>query len=291
MTDWARRFGDLISRKTAAAVAAVIPPFATEIDRADDRFTAIGSQWSCRLFDGRFYVSPPRSGLPATSLVFVRSRDGDTVARDPSTLGGGEADKHLIYEGLSRVAADAVLSGHATIRDGDLVLSVWHPELVALRAELELPRHPVQIVGTLRGVDLDAGLMFNVPELRVMILTAARGLEAMREQLVERPWVTPIVMEATGDLPSAFRQLRQLGVNRISCIGGRTLAEPLIDAGLVHDLYLTTTAISAGEPGTPFYSKALAPREIVRKHGTGGDDGVVFQHLALARPICPSPPA
>ena len=51
-------------------------------------------------------------------------------------LGGGETDKHLIYEGLSRVAADAVLAGAETIRGGDIVLSVWHPELVRLRASL-----------------------------------------------------------------------------------------------------------------------------------------------------------
>ena len=30
--------------------------------------------------------------------------------RNPPALGGGEADKHVIYEGLSRAAADAVLS-------------------------------------------------------------------------------------------------------------------------------------------------------------------------------------
>jgi riboflavin biosynthesis pyrimidine reductase len=123
--------------------------------------------------------------------------------------------------------------------------------------------------------------MFNVPELRVMIVTVGRGLEAMRAPLARRPWVTPIVMEAAHDLPDAFGQLRQLDVNRISCIGGRTLAEPLIDAGLVQDLYLTTSAISAGEPGTPFYSKAIEVHEIVRKRGTGRDSGVVFQHLAI----------
>jgi hypothetical protein len=37
-------------------------------------------------------------------------------------------DKHLIYEGLSRAAADAVLAGAATVRAGDIVFSVWHPE-------------------------------------------------------------------------------------------------------------------------------------------------------------------
>ena len=123
------------------------------------------------MFDGAVLclAAAPRD-LPSANLVFVQSRDGNTGAEDPSSLGGGEADKHLIYEGLSRVAADAVLAGAETIRGGDIVLSVWHPELVALRESLGLPRHPIQIVATLRGLGLDDGLLFNVPGAAVVIL-------------------------------------------------------------------------------------------------------------------------
>jgi 5-amino-6-(5-phosphoribosylamino)uracil reductase len=286
--DWRGRFEALEARKTAQALAATIEPFTTRLDQPDAPLVAIGNAWTRRLFDGPFYVSAPTSGeRPATSLVFVQSRDGDTVATNPSALGGGNADKHLIYEGLSRVVADAVLGGHATIRDGDLVLSVWHPELVALRAELGLPRHPVQIVATLRGLDLDEGLMFNLPELRVMVLTVAQGAAAMREGLAVRPWITPIVMRDPHDLPNAFQQLRQLGIHQLSCIGGRTLAGQVIDAGLIQDLYLTTSPVSAGEPHTPFYSKPIDGREVARKHGTGADSGVVFEHIALGTAKAP----
>ena len=276
------RFDELVARKTLEAATADLLPFATETDSAGDRFIAIGDAWSRRLFDGPFYVSPaPPSGVPSASLVFVRSRDGNTVVKNPSALGGGEADKHLIYEGLSRLAADAVLSGASTIRGGDLVLSIWRPELVGLRAALGLPRHPIQIVATLHGLSLDHGFMFNLPQLRVMLITVGRGMDVMRTQLAARPWVTPIVMEAAHDLPDAFRRLRQLGVERISCIGGRTIAGQLIDAGLIQDVYLTTGTKSAGEPDTPFYSKPLKGSAIVRKRGTGADAGVVFEHLAL----------
>ena len=68
--------------------------------------------------------------------MFVQSLDGNTVADDPSDLGGGDTDKHLIYEGLSRVAADAVMAGAATVAGGKIVFSVWHPELVRLRSAL-----------------------------------------------------------------------------------------------------------------------------------------------------------
>jgi riboflavin biosynthesis pyrimidine reductase len=285
-------FEAFAARKTAEADAADISPFLTEFDRAGDELTAIGNDWSRRLFDGPFYLSPlGDDGRPSTNLVFVRSCEGNTVAKNPSTLGGGEADKHLIYEGLSRVAADGVLGGAATIRGGDLVLSIWRRELVALRASRGLPRHPTQIVASLRGAPIEDGLMFNVPELPVIVITVARGAEAMRQALDERPWITPIVMDSPHDLPLAFRRLRERGINRLSCIGGRTLAEQLIDDGLIQDVYLTTTATSGGEAGTPFYSKPLAGdtrvnapravREVVRKNGTGADAGVIFEHLTL----------
>ena len=276
------RFDAFADRKTAEALSAVIEPFETDDDRAGSDVVAIGNAWSHRMFDGFFYVSPaPSDDLPAVSLVFVQSRDRDTVARNPSTLGGGEADKHLVYEGLSRAAADGVLSGAATIRGSDLVFSVWRPEMVALRASLGLPRHPMQIVATLHGMDLEHDLMFNAPELKVTVITGARGADAMRDGFAARPWITALVMDDPHELAGAFRQLRRLGIRQLSCIGGRRLAAPLIDAGLVQDLYLTTSARSGGEPNTPFYEKPLRGRTIVRKHGTGADAGVVFEHLRI----------
>ena len=280
--DWRARFEAFAARKTAKAEAAAIAPLVTDLDGGDGSLVPLANDWTRRMFDGPFYASRAQaSDLPSTNLVFVQSREGNTVAKDPSTLGGGEADKHLIYEGLSRVAADAVLGGAGTIRGGDIVLSVWRRELVELRAALGMPRHPAQIVATLHGVPLDEGLLFNVPDLRVVVITIARGAAAMRDAVAARPWISLLVMESPFDLPSAFRILRELGIERVSCIGGRTLAGQLIDDGLVQDVYLTTAPRSGGEPDTPFYAKPLRAREVVRKRGTGADEGVMFQHLLV----------
>ena len=95
------------------------------------------------LFDGDFYVSPPPDeSRPACNLVFVQSRDGNTGASNPSSLGGGETDKHLIYEGLSRVAADAVLAGAETIRARE-------HRLVGLASRA---RAPSRVARTTRGI-------------------------------------------------------------------------------------------------------------------------------------------
>ena len=282
MTDWRQRFDQFAARKEREALAAAIEPLRTEIDRGNDRLRAIGNDWSHGSFGGPFYIAPPsRPELPSTSLVFVQSRDGNTGAKNPSALGGGEADKHLIYEGLSRVAADAVMAGAETVRGGNLVLSVWHPELVALRAWLGLPRHPIQVIATLRGMSFES-LIFNVPELRVILLTVPSCTDLMMTELVDRPWITPVAMASSRDLVHAFRELRARGIETISCIGGRNLAGQLLDAGLIQDVYLTTSAKEGGEPNTPFYSKPLDGELIVRKHGTGVDAGVRFEHILIS---------
>ena len=273
-------FSEFAARKTAEAITASLAPLTTEVNQPTGDLEAIGNDWSRRLFDGDFYVSPPPNARhPACSLVFVQSSDGNTGARNPSALGGGETDTHLIYEGLSRVAADGVLAGAETVRHGGIMFSVWHPELVRLRESMGKSRHPSQIVATLCGVDLDRGLLFNTPDIRVFVLTVGDGADLMREGLSARPWIEPIVMQRPDDLPKAFEQLRGHGLQRVSAIGGRTIATALIDARLVQDLYLTVSPRPGGNPDTPIHPRTLQGDVVVRKHGTGSDAGVTFEHL------------
>jgi riboflavin biosynthesis pyrimidine reductase len=258
----------------------MLPPYATEVEAPPESMVRLGNEWSTRLFDGPFYQSAARDlRRPSCALVFVQSADGNTGADDPGTLGGGETDKHLIYEGLSRAAADGVLAGAETIRGADVVFSIWQPELIALRHALGLGRHPAQIVATLRGVNPDDCLLFNIPEIPVFVLTAGAGAAMMRQALTERPWVTPVVMDRPEDLPRAFEHLAALGLRRVSCVGGRHLARQLLNAGLVDDVYLTTSPRRGGERDTPLIAAGLSGRLITRKRGTGDEAGVRFEHV------------
>ena len=139
-------FAEFARRKEQAAGAAILEAFKTTADNSVTfHLEPISSEFTDALLDGPFFQSPlPPGSVPAVNLVFVQSRDGNTVADDPSTLGGGDTDKHVIYEGLSRVTADAVMSGAATIGHGRALLSVWHPALVSLRRALGKPRHPIR---------------------------------------------------------------------------------------------------------------------------------------------------
>jgi riboflavin biosynthesis pyrimidine reductase len=103
----------------------------------------------------------------------------------------------------------------------------------------------------------------------------------MHRGLSPRPWITPVIMKDAHGLREALAEIRRLGIQRISCVGGRTLARQLLDAGLIQDLYLTKSPKSGGEPNTPLTDAPLEGTLIVRKHGTGADEGVVFEHLRL----------
>jgi len=284
MADGTSRFNRLVAKKVALAEEAMIghlTTLAVSPTLAGER--TIGNVWTHEHYDGSFHLADLPEDIPATSLVFVESRDGDTDAVDPDTLGGGAIDKHLIYEGLSRVAADAVLTGASTARSVDTFFSVWHPQLVALRESLGLPRHPVQIMVSNRGeIDLST-VLFNVPSVPVIVLAGAECRRRWTEAFESRPWLTVVPLAGRG-LAEAFEELRRgHGIRRISAVGGRRTATALVDAGLVQDVLLTTTNRRAGRPGTPFYSGATWPRldPVVTKTTESAPDPIVFRRLLI----------
>jgi riboflavin biosynthesis pyrimidine reductase len=281
-----QRFIDYCRRKQAAALAACLPGFRTrqQEQAAAAGLVAIGDEWSRRLFDGDFLRSKSADpGLPSVSLTFVQSRDGNTGADNPSTLGGGETDKHLIYEGLSRVDADGVLAGATTAREDTLVFSVWHPQLVDLRRQCGHTRHPAQIVVTARGdLPFDSALMFTEPELRVFIVAPSALAATLRSRLASRHWTTVVDGGEPLSFRSALRTLHRNGLRVISVVGGRQTATTMLREGLVDDLYLTTSPIDGGEPGTPFYQgPPLNLDRVLLKEGQDTEAGVRFEHFRV----------
>lgn len=279
------RFTDYVLRREKEALGAALPPYRTVADRADSSMKRIGNDWTTELFDGPFYQSrqPAQPGLPIVNLIFVQSHEGNTIADNPQLLGGGHTDKHLIYEGLSRVDADAVLAGAITARSRSLVLSVWHPQLVRLRLALGKPRHPRQVVVTATGeLHFDEGLMFQEPELESCLIAPSSSVAQLRSRAARTPWVEVIDGGEPLSMRHALTQLASRGVRVVSAIGGRRTAQALLEERTVSDLYLTTSPISAGQPNTPFYSgPPLSQVLVVAKEGTGSEVGVRFEHFTL----------
>jgi riboflavin biosynthesis pyrimidine reductase len=279
-------FQRFAAEKTREASGARIERLVTAFDRREDSgLKGIGNAWSRLHYGGDFGLVHSSPGQTAVSLVFVQTKDGNTGAANPSALGGGATDTHLIYEGLSRVAADAVLAGAGSV-GRNAFFSVWHPELVALRVSIGLPRHPAQIVVSKRG-RLDMGaLLFNVPGVPVFLIAGDECIARHESALRARPWIR-LVPVTDDDLRPAFESLRvEERIQRVSAIGGRMTATRLVDAGLIQDIYLTTTSLEGGEPGTPWYSGTNPPRltAITRKHWGEHASSVVFEHCLIARP-------
>jgi riboflavin biosynthesis pyrimidine reductase len=79
-----------------------------------------------------------------------------------------------------------------------------------------------------------------------------------------------------------MRQLHDRGMRVISAVGGRSTATLLLRERLISEIYLTTSPIEAGEPGTPFYEgPPLHLTPVVVKAGLGKDAGVRFEHLLV----------
>lgn len=276
-------FDDYCRARERAAATAVLPSYRTvAVDAQLGDFRAIGNDWSRRLFDGDFYRTSCKEDIPVTNLVFVQSRDGNTGADDPSTLGGGDTDKYLIYEGLSRVDADAVLSGATTARSDELVFSVWHPEMVALRRQLGRQRHPAQVIICSRSApQIETALMFQEPEIPVFLVTSSDAASSLRLRVATRPWIQVIDGGQPLSMRAAMRELKARDIETVSAIGGRTAARALLREGVVDDLYLTTSAKAGGEPNTPLLEKPIDAPAVVIKEGTGPEEGVRFVHYGL----------
>jgi len=278
------RFDDYCRAKEHAAVVATLPPYKTAaIDLQLGTFRAIGNAWSRELFDGDFYRSTyVNLDIPVTNLVIVESREGNTGADDPATLGGGQTDKHLIYEGLSRVDADAVLAGATTARADELVFSVWHPELVALRRNLGRTRHPAHVIVSSRSaLHIETALMFQVPEIPVYLVTTSDAAASLRLQVATRRWIHVIDGGQPLSMRTALGALRSRGIETVSASGGRTTARALLREHVVHDLYLTTSRSRGGEAHTPLLDEPIDAPMVVTKMGTGPEEGIRFVHYQL----------
>ena len=151
-----------------------------------------------------------------------------------------------------------------------------------MRLELGLPRHPAQMVMSNNG-NFDLGArVFTTPDVPVFLLAGDRVHQKVADEIARRPWITLIPIE--DDLPATFARLRRdHGIGRISAVGGRVAATSLVDAGLVQDIYLTTSPIDGGEPDTPWYVGKRPPdlRTIVRKRETGVESPILFEHQAI----------
>jgi riboflavin biosynthesis pyrimidine reductase len=279
-------FQDYCRQKERAATAAPLAGLTTIAEESGGAdLLSFGNAWTRQLFDGDFHRSagPASPDLPSVSLILTEAQPGTsalTMAVAPVATFGTTVP-HLLHEGLTRVDADAVLGGIGRPGTGNQICSVWHPELVKLRAERGLPRHPVQVLVTNSGdVPFQECLLFHEPSLPVIVVTRTSLAIGVRARLRECPWVEVIGAGDPLDLRAALAQLRDRGMAVVSAVGGRRIATSLLDAGLVTDLYVTVREPSSTAAALSFYNgPPLVRRRLLSKAGRGSEGAVRFEHL------------
>jgi riboflavin biosynthesis pyrimidine reductase len=196
---------------------------------------------------------------PRLYANFVASLDGvvaipGEIQSNRMISAHSEADRFVM--GLLRACADAVLVGAGTMLSSPRTL--WtaehaYPAAGVLYGELRRSRRrpPRPTLAVLSG---SGSVDPRHPELEegALVLTSEGGAARLRARLPRAATILAVGTEAHIDPVAAVEALRRRGHELILCEGGPTAFGALVAAGLVDELFLTTSPLLAGRtPGSP----------------------------------------
>lgn len=203
------------------------------------------------------YGGPLGFTEPRLYANFVTSVDG-VVALPGQSHSSRIISEHSAADrfvmGLLRACADVVLIGAETMRDSPG--SLWtadqaYPAADALFDELRHARGrpPRPAVAVLSGHGtVDPG--HPAFEDGAVVLTSEPGAARLRGRLPRAATILTIGADASLDPTAALDALRSRGHRLILCEGGPRTLGALVAAGLVDELFLTTSPLLAGRTGT-----------------------------------------
>jgi len=242
-----------LSPATLTRAALALPPLAPLYEASDLPEFELPAGLA-EAYGGSLGFSEPR--LYAN---FVASLDG-VVALPGETQSSrmisahSEADRFVM--GLLRACADAVLVGAGTMRSSPR--SLWTAEQAyppagplfgELRRSRRRPARP-----TLAVLSGSGSVDPRHPALEegALVLTGERGAARLRGRLPSAATILAIGAEAPIDPAAAVQALRRRGHELILSEGGPTAFGALVCAGLVDELFLTSSPLLAGRsPGRP----------------------------------------
>jgi diaminohydroxyphosphoribosylaminopyrimidine deaminase/5-amino-6-(5-phosphoribosylamino)uracil reductase len=216
-------------------------------------------------------------GRPMVQFKMALSRDGMIGLKGPrpAVISSPEA---FARAHMLRAQADAIMVGVGTVLADD-------PQLTCRLPGLE-HRSPVRIVvdATLR-TPLASRLVASASEVPVRVVTGesapldpelalrAAGVEVLR------------VADDQGsiDLPAMLGLLGTLGMTRVMVEGGPTLANALLDAGLVDEALIVQSERIIGAEGAPAFDGPFAERmaraglRAADERGVGPDRMTIFE--------------
>ena len=202
---------------------------------------------------------PAPAGRPWIFTNFVQSLDGIVAFKGKNTstadISQSKEDRWLMD--LLRAHADAVLLGVNTLVEEagqhpsgrGFVYRIQDEALRGLRKRLGRGREKNIFVTGAASLDLGAYRVFDGEHVDAFILTTDVGAKRLAEKAAH-PHVR-VLIAGEGkfvDLPRAMELLRrELGIESLLCEGGPTLHGYLQRAGLVDEMFLTTSPVIIGE--------------------------------------------
>lgn len=169
---------------------------------------------------------------PRLRLVLAISLDGRLAPSEGGAASlGGPGDRRRLEEGLAW--ADAVLIGAQTLRLHGSSCLIHAPDLLEKRARLGLPPQPPVVVWSRRG-QFSAHLPFFQQPIERWLLIAAQPTN-----------LPPAVAQGFHQIlpfngwPRALALFGELGLERVTVLGGAQLASALVAARALDELQLT----------------------------------------------------
>jgi diaminohydroxyphosphoribosylaminopyrimidine deaminase/5-amino-6-(5-phosphoribosylamino)uracil reductase len=176
---------------------------------------------------------------PLVTLKVAQSKDGKTIRKTGGKWITGEEARRFGH--LLRAKHDAILIGISTVLADNPELTcrlpgleARSPQRIVLDTELRLPTRS-KLVATARQV-------------RVLVMTAAQGGDALRAQGVE---IEAVAKSDSGglDLAAVLRELARRGITRLLVEGGAAVAAAFLEASLVDGLEIFTAPLELGDNG------------------------------------------
>ena len=190
-----------------------------------------------------FWERPrPAAPRPHVLLNMTSTLDGRATLSGRSGPLSGPADRELFH--ALRAPMDCVLAGAATVRMERYGRLIPDERVRIERSARGLPEEPLACVVSGRlTLEPDIPLL-REPAARVAIVTASHAaLQGARAQVE----YVRAVRDGAVDLAVALAQLRErFGVELVLCEGGPHLAQQMLAAGLLDELFLALSPKIAG---------------------------------------------
>jgi riboflavin biosynthesis pyrimidine reductase len=232
-----------------------MPEFQTLFDRGEPspaEDAAYGSY-------GWLGFPPPPAERPWVFTNFVQSLDGivSFQGKDSTTADLSRSKEDRWVMDLLRAHADAVLLGVNTLVEEagqhpsgrGFLYRIQDEKLRALRQRLRPGRERNIFVTGAASLDLGAYRVFDGEHVDAMIITTDVGAKRLAEKHAH-PHV-PVIIAGEGkavDLPRALAILRrEWKIEYLLCEGGPTLNGYMQRAGMVDEMFLTTSPVMVGQ--------------------------------------------